>query len=98
SIGTVDLPGGSGSPVDLGAQSAWNFQTQTWYPVNATMKAGDVVRTRCGWTNPTDTAVSWGGDTKDEMWFSFTRYYPKIQSSQFSWILPAESSSCAVTH
>lgn len=97
SIGTLQLPGGSGAGVDLGTQASWDFQTQTWFPVNATLQAGDVIRTRCVWTNPGDTAVTWGEYTKDEMCFSFTMYYPKIQSSLWSWILPAKTGSCAAT-
>jgi hypothetical protein len=96
SIATTVLPGGTGAPVDLGAKSHWDFQSQTYEPIDATLKAGDVVSTRCAWSNPTDKAVSFGPYTEDEMCFSFTMYYPRVSSSP-SWMLPAESSRCTPT-
>jgi hypothetical protein len=96
SIGTVQLPGGTGAPVDLGAKPHWDFQSQTYVPVSATLKGGDVVRTRCAWSNPTEKMVSFGPYTEDEMCFSFTMYYPRLATTT-SWLLPAEQSKCSPT-
>jgi hypothetical protein len=96
SIDTQQYPGGSGTAVDLGGQANWNFQTQTWFPITATIQAGDLIRTRCVWTNPGATAVNFGPNTEDEMCFSFTLYYPKIAQIP-SWVLPAEQASCGPT-
>jgi hypothetical protein len=100
SISTLQYPGGTvdgGTGIDLGHQLAWNFQTQTWFPIQSTVNGGDLVRTRCIWQNPTDTAVSFGPNTSDEMCFSFTMYYPRITFSGWSWIVPAQQANCYVT-
>jgi hypothetical protein len=93
SIATTLSPGGTGAPVDLGAKPHWDFQAQTYVPIDATLSGGDVVSTRCVWNNPTDKAISFGPYTEDEMCFSFTMFYPRVQSSA-SWMAPAEQSRC----
>jgi hypothetical protein len=98
SIATVQLPGGSGTPVDLGAQPNWNFQTQNWFPITADLKANDVVSTRCVWQNAGSSAVSFGPNTSDEMCFSYTMYYPAVPNGGFPWITPASAPGiCGVT-
>jgi hypothetical protein len=59
--------------------------------------AGDTVRTRCAWTNPSDTNVHFGENTEDEMCFTFEIYYPKITAAQWSWAVPAYTSKCSPT-
>jgi hypothetical protein len=44
--------------------------------------------------NPTDATVSFGETTAEEMCYSFTVYYPKIQASFWSWAIPAMGSTC----
>ena len=96
-IATTQLPGGTGAPVDMGAQMNWNFQNQTYFPINNTIHPGDVIKTRCAWNNTTSSAVTFGPYTENEMCYSFTMYYPKILSSQWSWDLPSAYSSCVPT-
>jgi cytochrome c551/c552 len=96
-ISTVNKPGGTGAPVDLGTRNPWDFNTQYWNSLNATISAGDVVSTRCAWNNPGDTDVHFGENTEDEMCFSFALYYPKITAAQWNWALPSFLSKCANT-
>jgi hypothetical protein len=96
-ITTSELPGGSGAPVDLGSQMQWDFSNQPWFPLDATLHTNDVVKTRCAWNNAGDQAVTFGSATSDEMCYSFTAYYPKIQSPIWSWALPANTAKCAPT-
>ena len=89
------MGGGRHEPaaVDMGANKPWNFNNQLWFPVTGTINSGDVVKTRCAWTNPTGTDVGFGQNTEDEMCYSFTTYYPRI-SGLLSWAQPALTSSC----
>ncbi len=86
-------PGG-GPEVSLGTVPNWDFDTQLWYPLDVTLKSGDVIRTRCAWDNKGDTVVNFGEKTEDEMCYSFTLYYPKINTLLWSFVLPAATSSC----
>jgi hypothetical protein len=96
-IATTLVPGAGGAPIDLGKQMSWDFNTQLWFPITATVANGDTIETRCAWNNPSDQAVSFGTSTTEEMCYSFTAYYPKIQSPVWSWALPANASTCAAT-
>jgi hypothetical protein len=96
-ISTVVRPGGSGAPVDIGTREPWNFDNQYWDKLDATIKGGDKVSTRCYWENPTSSTVGFGEDTSDEMCYSFALYYPKIEAAQFHWTLPAAASQCQQT-
>jgi cytochrome c551/c552 len=93
-IDTKLYPGGTGTPVDLGSAPKWDFQTQYWLPLTAELKANDVVKTRCAWKNTTGQKVKFGENTEDEMCYSFTMYYPKIDSALWSWQIPAYTSQC----
>jgi hypothetical protein len=93
SIETTAIPAGGGS-VDLGAQPHWDFGAQGWIPISDVLAPGDVVETRCTWTNTTNQTVGFGASTSDEMCFSFTMYYPKITNPAWSWALPALYSVC----
>ncbi|MFO0679168.1 MAG: peptidylglycine alpha-amidating monooxygenase [Polyangiaceae bacterium] len=87
-------PKAGGPAVDLGDQPAWDFQTQSWFPIAAKVKAGDKIATRCAWDNPGSTAVKFGENTADEMCFSFTMYYPRVTTKAWNWALPAALSKC----
>jgi hypothetical protein len=93
SIATTAFPAAGGS-VDLGSQPHWNFGAQGWIPISDVLAPGDVVETRCTWTNTTDQTAGFGASTPDEMCFSFTMYYPKITNPAWSWALPALYSVC----
>jgi cytochrome c551/c552 len=85
---------GGGALADLGTQPNFTFETQAWLPLSATIATGDVVTTTCGWTNTTGVEVDFGEKTTDEMCYSFTMYYPRVQASAWSWAIPAISSTC----
>jgi hypothetical protein len=96
------LAGGpTGASSDLGTINGWSFDTQAWLPIKGKpgetgviTKANDVIKTRCAWKNPTGADVKFGENTADEMCYSFTVYYPKVQSPVFSWASPAITSQC----
>ncbi len=90
SIATEQAMAGGGI-VDMGINSPWNFNTQIWFPLSATLHQGDVVTTRCEWQNTTGSAVGFGQNTEDEMCYSFTAYYPKANIA--TWSQPALSTS-----
>lgn len=94
SISTVAHPGGGASSVDLGTQPAWNFGEQGWIPIDYVLLPGDTVETKCAWTNPTDSAVTYGEGTGNEMCFSFEMYYPKITASVWNWAAPIAYTTC----
>ena len=56
----------------------WDFDNQTSYrhepPVQ--INPGDTLRTRCTYDNPTDSIVTFGERTEDEMCFNFALVYP----------------------
>ncbi|WP_394838170.1 peptidylglycine alpha-amidating monooxygenase [Pendulispora rubella] len=84
-----------GKPVDMGAQSTFDFNNQVWMRIDATLRPGDLVKTRCAWTNTTQYDVSFGQNTEDEMCYAFTMYYPRIDNSGWTWALPAAAARCA---
>jgi hypothetical protein len=85
----------AGSPdVDLGTIPAFDFNTQTWLPINGVTAANDVITTTCGWRNTTGEAVRFGEKTTDEMCYSFTMYWPKVKLPLFSWVTPSLLSRC----
>jgi hypothetical protein len=98
---TYFLPGGSGAPIKLVDVQDFSFDSQVSYPVTVKARAGDLAKTRCRWSNPTDTRVTWGEATNEEMCFNFGMYYPEVPDSSaffgysgFSWIAPAQQASC----
>lgn len=93
-MSTTLAPSGGGAPIDLGTVKNWTFDTQVWLPIQAVAKSGDVVTTRCAWTNDHDAPVSFGERTDQEMCYSFTLYYPRVNASFWSWAVPAISSTC----
>ncbi|MDB5217769.1 MAG: hypothetical protein JWO86_5696 [Myxococcaceae bacterium] len=93
-ITTTQFPGGSGAAVDLGGQQSWDFQNQILVPVDATLRPGDRIETRCRWKNPSDRPVSFGPTTEDEMCFSYTMYYPRFAFDGWSYRTPATESKC----
>lgn len=53
------------------------FDNQQVYPLdNVTVKNNDTLTTACTYTNPTNSTVTFGQNTSDEMCFNFITYYP----------------------
>lgn len=94
SISTTVRPGGTGSPVDIGSIAHWDFANQSWLPIDYVLRPGDVVESKCTWSNPSDHGVGYGPTSDDEMCFSYVMYFPKIQASTWNWSLPALYSTC----
>jgi hypothetical protein len=94
-IKTVLLaPTEAGAPVDLGTRNPWDFGNQIYVPLTASLAPGQVVRTTCKWTNPQNTAVSFGPFTTDEMCNSYTLYYPRITAPTWTWNQPVDKGTC----
>lgn len=84
-----------GTTVDLGTMPSYDFSRQAWVPIDdAVTQEGDVIRTKCGYTNRTGHEIKFGEKTSDEMCYSFTMYYPRIKTPGWSWALPAATSQC----
>lgn len=63
----------------------------------ARLATNDVIETTCAWKNTTTSAVKFGENTADEMCYSFTVYYPRINSGLWTWAGPALASQCTTT-
>lgn len=102
SMSTERLAGGNGAPQMVFEQKKFDFENQANFPITASVSPGDVMRTRCGWKNPTDATVGFGEGTGDEMCFDFIGYYPNIPDRTFlglpifTWITPSSSAKCTV--
>lgn len=94
SMATTLTPANNGPNVDLGTIKNFDFNTQAWLPIDATTASGDTITTQCQWKNTTGATVTFGETTADEMCYSFTMYYPRIQSQVWSWATPALISNC----
>ena len=70
-MSTERLAGGTGAPEKIFANPNFSFENQANFPISASVAQGDVMRTRCTWKNPGDTAISFGENTGDEMCFDF---------------------------
>jgi hypothetical protein len=101
-MATQLLAGGAGGAAsDLGTVTGWSFNSQAWIGIKgapgetgAITKTNDVIKTRCAWKNTTGAQVKFGEKTSDEMCYSFTVYYPKVQSAIWSWASPSITSQC----
>jgi len=56
----------------------WNFDQQKVYETGTSIAAGQSVRVRCLYDNPTDQQVSFGMSTNDEMCTAFLYYWPAV--------------------
>jgi hypothetical protein len=91
SISTSLFPQGGGAPIDLGTDTAWDFSNQPWLSIAATVHTSDVIKTHCAWNNTTGSLTTFGQSTDNEMCYSFTAYYPKLDTS-IGWAAPATGS------
>ncbi len=93
SIGTTQV-GADGATHDMGTNAAWSFWDQPFFAIDAKLRAGDTVHTRCVWKNGTDAPVRFGENTEDEMCWSFTMYYPRVKTTSWQWAGPSRSAKC----
>ncbi len=70
------LRGGMGEPERFVRVTGWDFNTQLFYSLPATLDPGDVIETSCVFRNTTDRSVTSGEDTGDEMCFNFLYVTP----------------------
>jgi hypothetical protein len=65
--------------------AAFDFREQVNYTLSPTLdvKAGDVLRTDCTYTNNETTALTWGDSSTTEMCFTGLYRYPKTAFSLF---------------
>ncbi|MFO0737267.1 MAG: hypothetical protein U0270_15360 [Labilithrix sp.] len=104
SIGTWLLKGGTGPEEDIFVQDRFDFENQAQSKIRTTVKKGDVFRSTCTFTNPTDQTIQFGENTADEMCFNFMSYYPAVPDERgllgqplgrrlpgggFNWITPS---------
>ncbi|HEU4410495.1 MAG TPA: peptidylglycine alpha-amidating monooxygenase [Polyangiaceae bacterium] len=91
-VGQVLHPDQSTTP--LGAVLDYDFEHQLSYAVDATIGAGDVVKSSCTWDNTLGaTDVLFGEETSREMCFNFITYYPRAPISMA--LIPAYAASCS---
>jgi hypothetical protein len=64
---TADLERALGGTTPLVGVTSWDFHQQRTYPLDVDALAGDQVRVRCVWQNPTAEYVLPGPRTADEM-------------------------------
>jgi hypothetical protein len=79
SLTTEILRGGDEAAKEpLVAVDGWNFNNQIYHPHSPAVPVnpGDVLRTTCTYDNDSDTAVTVGEGTGDEMCFNFALVYP----------------------
>ena len=74
---------------------SFDFKNQYAIAADLDIHPGDLLRTSCRWDNSTDSPVSWGENSGDEMCFMYMTYYPKIiASSTWHWKYPARGAAC----
>lgn len=104
-MSTHRLANGGGAEEEIFQQKNFSFEAQANYPVDKDLHKGDVMRTRCGYKNPSDKSVGFGEGTGDEMCFDFLGYYPAIEDKTifglppvlpgtFTWVTPSLKADC----
>lgn len=68
----------AGGGTEVMHDADFNFEEQTAYPLKTPVivKSGDTITTTCVFSNPGNTAVTFGENTENEMCFNFAVYYP----------------------
>lgn len=74
----AEITPAGGSPQKV-SDETWNFKDQGLYPTTGSAKVGDTVKVTCHYDNPTDTAVSFGLHSSDEMCVNVLYYYPATE-------------------
>lgn len=74
---TEILRGGSESTIEtLVDEQSFDFQSQRAYASSTVIQPGDVLRTTCTYENASDSHVTFGEKTEDEMCFDFLTVWP----------------------
>jgi hypothetical protein len=81
-----------GAPTVVVDYNNFDFTHQGNIPTNATVGIGDVIQTRCAFTNNSDSVVTFGEGSGSEMCFDFISYYPAIPA--YPWVTPSLSPIC----
>ena len=91
---------GSADTINLINVPNYSYHDQAVLPINQQASAGDTVTTRCGYSNQSNFAVTFGEKTEDEMCFNFVGYYPAVPDQMlgnfpiFNWLSPSIFASC----
>lgn len=73
---TQSITRAAGGRETLIALEGWSFETQLFYALPTTLRAGDTITTTCTFQNPGESPVPSGEDTADEMCFDFMYVTP----------------------
>ncbi|HEY6557803.1 MAG TPA: hypothetical protein VI072_11035 [Polyangiaceae bacterium] len=65
-----------GSKEEIISLDGWSFELQYFYDLRKTVKAGDTLRLRCTYYNPTSQTVRGGTNTTNEMCYNFMYVTP----------------------
>jgi hypothetical protein len=65
-----------GSTEEIIKLDGWSFELQYFYDLQKTVKAGDTLRLRCTYYNPTNQTVTGGPNTTNEMCYNFMYVTP----------------------
>jgi hypothetical protein len=71
----------------ISSNDNYDYNNQATFTTSVTVNAGDTIRTKCSYKNPTDGVVLFGENTDNEMCFNFLGYYPAIPG--YSWLTPS---------
>lgn len=84
-----------GEVINMANVPNYEFEYQVTYPVpQVQLDTGDTFTTKCTWENTTGQQVSFGEETQDEMCFNFVSYYPRVNATQWHWLLPSQGPTC----
>jgi hypothetical protein len=100
STGTQVFRSAYGAGVSLLDAPKYNPDQPQLLPSKEGALGGDTFRTRCTWTNPSPSTVSWGESAQDEMCLNYAMYYPRLGAGMFPGAgaadpkAPARESAC----
>jgi hypothetical protein len=101
-LSSIVTPSAGGADVTIVNQPSFSFQDQYLFPIDVTVHGGDVVDTKCTWNNSTDSEVTFGEGTGNEMCFDFAAYYPLVPDQTavgapiFNWATPSFGADCTL--
>jgi hypothetical protein len=101
-LSSIVTPVAGGANETIVNQPSFSFQDQYLFPIAVTVHAGDIVDTKCTWNNSTQSEVTFGEGTGDEMCFDFAAYYPLVPDESasgapiFNWATPSLGANCTL--